>query len=152
MKEIILVLPVLSANKYWRPAKIGARMTIVPTKEAKKYRLDVAAAARAQGCCSPIAGRVRMDLVLYPHRPVDWKKRKRDLGAAWDDGVQCIDLANCEKVLSDALNGVVFVDDSWIREITMKRMEPDEHGLRVVVRVLALAFEQPQIDLIGAAS
>lgn len=148
MKPVILVLPYpISSNRYWRPVKLAKHITIVPTKEAKQYKADVHAAVLAAGIRAPIQGRVQLDIRLYPHRPLDWQKRQRQLGAAWDDTVQCIDLGNAEKVLSDALNGCVIVDDKWIRRIVSQRMEPDEHGARLVVRVMALATEQPQLEL-----
>lgn len=148
-KPVILVLPYpISANRYWRPVKLAKHITIVPTKEAKEYKAKVLAAVRAAGVLAPIPGRVQLDIRLYPHRPLDWQKRQRQLGAAWDDTVQCIDLGNAEKVLSDALNGCVIVDDKWFWRIVSERMEPDEHGARVVVRVQAMPTVQPQMQLL----
>lgn len=148
MGTIVLTLPVLSSNKYWRPARIGNRATIVPTKEAKQYKMQVQAIARAAGITEPIKGRTKLEIWLYPHRPLDWQKRQREHGAAWDDTVQCIDLGNCEKVLSDALNGICFEDDSWHREILKKRMEPDGNGYRVVVRITPITVEKKQESLL----
>lgn len=142
MITLTLDYPV-SANKYWHPVKIGAHITIVPTKEAKAYRKTVACQAFAQGVRRPITGRVAVTLQLYPHRPLDWAKRQRQHGAAWDDTVQCLDLTNAEKVLLDALNGVAFEDDKRIFDYHAKRMEPDEHGARVVVTIAALHVDQP---------
>ena len=73
-------------------------------------------------------------------------------GAAWDDSVQCIDLDNASKVLIDALKGAAFEDDKWVRALVLERMEPDEHGARAEVSIEALAVEQPQADLLGAAA
>lgn len=150
---IVLTLPYpLSANRYWRPVRIGAHITIVPTKEAKAYRAEVGALAKAAGCKTAIAGRVAIGVQLYPHRPLDFAKRQRVHGQAWDDTVQCIDLDNANKVLLDALKGVVIEDDKWVRRIVAERMEPDDKGARVVVTINALATEQLQPDLLGAAA
>lgn len=138
----------ISANRYWRPVKLGTHITIVPTKEAKQYKADVAVRARLAGVCNPIEGRIKLEIWLYPNRPQDWAKRQRQHGAAWDDTVRCIDLGNCEKVLSDAMNGVVFVDDAWIRTIIMQRMEPDADGERVVVRITPIAIPKLQENLL----
>lgn len=141
---IRLTLPYpISANRYWRPVKLGAHISIVPTKEAKDYRKTVAGLCFAQGVAKPIGGRVAVTLQLYPHRPLDWKARQRKHGAAWDDTVQCIDLTNAEKVLLDALNGIAFEDDSRLFRYLAERMEPDEHGARVVLTIAALQVEQP---------
>lgn len=152
MIKLTLPYPV-SSNRYWRPVKLGAHISIVPTKEAKAYRTEVATLARAAGVRSPITGRVQLHLQLYPNRPQDWKTRQRKHGEAWDDTVMCMDLGNCEKVLSDALNGVAWVDDKQHRRIVLERMEPDEHGARVVVTIAPLAMPaSPQASLLEAAA
>lgn len=154
MKTITLTLPYpISANRYWAtrviPAAKGRKAMAITyvTPDAKEYREEVAKIARASGITTPYDSRVSMVIALYPHRPLDFKKRMQKLGVNWDDTVQCMDLGNCEKVLSDALNGVIYVDDKWIWEEHKKRMEPDEHGARVVVTITALATEQPQVSM-----
>ena len=146
---IILTLPYpLSANKYWRPVHIGNHITIVPTKDAKEYKTEVQWRARAAGVRTPIVGRVVIDVKLYPHRPLDYKKRMRDFGASWDDSVMCIDLDNANKVLLDALKGVAIEDDKWVRKITAERMEPDEGKARVVLTITPRAIVTPQPSLL----
>lgn len=158
MNPVILVLPPpISANAYWGTRVItprGGRPMAMPyvTHEARAYKNAVVLAARAAGVRAPIAGRIQIDIRLYPGRPQDWAKRQRQLGAAWDDSVRCIDLDNANKVLLDALKDVVMEDDKWVRRIISERMEPDEHGARVVVRVMALQVEQPQLALAGVAA
>ena len=148
---ITLTLPYpLSANKYWRPVHIGNHITIVPTKDAKEYKTEVQWRARAAGVRTPIVGRVVIDVKLYPHRPLDYKKRMRDFGAAWDDSVMCIDLDNANKVLLDALKGVAIEDDKWVRKITAERMEPDEGKARVVLTITPMAIVTPQPSLLEA--
>lgn len=126
-----------SANRYWRTTVIGRRAQTYVSAEGKAYREDVAWRARALGV-QPIAGRVALTVRLYPHRPQDWKRRQRKDPETWDDTVQCIDLGNCEKVLSDALNGVAWIDDKQHRRIVLERMEPDDQGARLEVEVEAV--------------
>lgn len=142
--SIVLTLPVLSANRYWRPVPIGKRVTIVPTKEAKQYKAQVQAIARAAGLKTPIIGRVKIEVWFYPHRPLDWERRVRKLGPNWDDGVQAIDLDNGNKVLLDALKGMAFEDDRWVFQLLAQRMTPDEKGERMVVRISPIPVIQPQ--------
>lgn len=149
---IRLVLPYpLSANRYWRPVKLGAHISIVPTKEAKAFRAEIAALCRTQGVRTPLAGRVHVDVKLFPKRPLDWQARQRKLGAGWDDGVMCIDIDNANKVLLDALKDVAIEDDKWVRRLTAERMEPDGEA-RVVVTITSIPVLQPQADLLGAAA
>jgi crossover junction endodeoxyribonuclease RusA len=153
-KNVILVLDYpVSANVYWRtrvipaaPGRPAMAMTYV-SPEAKQYQKKVLDAARAAGVAAPMEGRIQIDVRLYPHRPQDWQTRQRKLGAAWDDGVQCLDLDNANKVLLDSLKDVAIEDDKWVRRLTAERMEPDGEA-RVVVTIVPLAVEQPQAALI----
>ena len=139
---ITLALPYpISANRYWASRVIKAKatgqwmaMTYV-TPEAKAYKKSIGWIARQAGVRQPLSGRIRLHAELFPHRPLDWQRRMRKLGELWDDSVQCIDLGNAEKVMSDALQGVVIADDCMFRRIVLDRMEPDALGARLVVRV-----------------
>ena len=145
---ITITLPYpLSANRYWRPVPIGKHITIVPTKEAKQYRKDVAGLLAAAGVIKPIAGRVAIEVRLYPHRPLDWQKRMRLHGDLWDDTVMCIDVDNANKVLLDALKGVAIEDDKWVRRLVAERMEPDGGEARVVVTIRPIVREVLQMEL-----
>lgn len=157
MTPIVLVLPYpISANRYWQTRVVtpkGTRrpmaMTYVST-EAKQYKSDVEKIAQLAGVKSPIDWRCDTVLELYPHRPLDWQKRQRVHGEYWDDTVQCIDLGNCEKVLSDALQGIIFTDDKWIWDMHKRRMEPDERGARIVVTITPRVRAVRQSSLLEA--
>ncbi len=154
MQTITLTLPYpISANRYWASRIVTPRggkplPMVYVTAEAKAFKAEVEQLVRAAGVVAPIIGRVQLDIRLYPHRPLDWQKRQRQAGAAWDDSVQCIDLGNAEKVLSDALKDLVMEDDKWIRRIVSERMEPDALPARVVVTVTALPTVVPQLGLL----
>lgn len=153
VRTVVLNLPYpISANRYWATrvvAKKGERgraMTYV-TAEAEQYKRDVLALARAAGVAS-FSGRIKLEIWLYPNQPQDHLARKRKLGATWDDGVMCMDLDNANKVLLDSLKDVAFDDDKWVRVLIAQRMEPDEHGARVVVRISPIPANQPQEKLL----
>lgn len=145
--SIRLVLPVLSSNKYWRPVRIGNHITIVPTKEAKEYKATVKTLAMQAGVRNVLLGRLAMTIRLHPHRPLDWAKRARLDPDNWADTVRSIDLGNCEKVLSDALNMIAWTDDSQLHSITLVRCEPDEHGERVEVEITPIVRQSIAPDL-----
>jgi len=145
MLTVTLPWPV-SANVYWRTRVVkGVAMTYV-SAEAKAFKQEVQWLMRAAGCVRPMEGRVAVALTLYPHRPQDWQKRQRKLGPAWDDGVRSIDLDNAIKVTLDALKGIAFDDDVWVRRIMAERAEPDGEA-RLVVRIEQIAMTQPQCAL-----
>ncbi|MEN5285776.1 RusA family crossover junction endodeoxyribonuclease [Stenotrophomonas lactitubi] len=139
-----LTLPYpISANRYWAvrviPKKPKPLAITYVTEEAKAYKATVGHLAKAAGIRVPATGRVVLHIKLFPNRPQDWAKRARKDPHTWDDTVQCIDLGNCEKVLSDALNGIAWVDDKQIRRTLLERMEPDEKGARLEVAIEYLA-------------
>lgn len=141
---IRLTLPYpISSNRYWAvrvvPRKPKPLAITYVTEDAKAYKAAVGHLAKAAGIRAPSTGRVGLYIKLFPHRPQDWAKRARKDPYTWDDTVQCIDLGNCEKVLSDALNGIAWVDDKQIRRTLLERMEPDEKGARLEVAIEYLA-------------
>lgn len=137
---ITLTLPYpISANRYWRtylPRGCASPVTTV-SSEARAYQADVRKRATAAGITSPVSGRVAVSYVLYPKRPQDWRSRFKKNPCNWDDNVQCIDLDNAQKVLFDAMEGVVFEDDKWIRRIEAERAQPDGEA-RVVIKIVQL--------------
>ncbi len=135
MIELTLPYPI-SANRYWRtylPGGCSAPVTTV-SPEAKAYQARVRRVAREAGIVRPFPGRVAVSYVLYPKRPLDWKKRQRMNPARWDDSVQCMDLDNAQKVLFDAMEGIVYENDRFIRRIEGERAVPDG-AARVLVTV-----------------
>jgi len=145
---ITLTLPYpISANRYWRSRAVkGVSMTYV-SPEARAYKQQVAWLAKAAGVRQPISGRVCVSYVLYPKRPQDWAKRAEKDPLGWDDTVACLDLDNAQKVLFDALKGVVIEDDKWVRRIEAERAEPDGEA-RLVVTITPLAVITPQASLL----
>ena len=141
---ITLTLPYpISANRYWRSfVPRGHKRAIVTlSDEAKAYKEHVNLLAWQQGVREPILGRVRVEIFLYPQRPLDWARRaSKDLD--WADSVQCIDLDNARKVLYDSLKNVAFEDDKWVHSEGGDRMDPDEHGARVVVTITPMGKRQ----------
>lgn len=153
--SIHLTLPYpISANRYWAvrviPTKPRPRAMTYVTEEAKAYKTAVGLLAKAAGIRTPASGRVVLHVQLFPHRPQDWAKRARHDPYTWDDTVQCIDLGNCEKVLSDALNGIAWADDKQLRRIVLDRMEPDEKGARLEIRIDYLAAAPSLLDGLAA--
>lgn len=148
---ITLTLPYpISANVYWRTTTRFGRAVTYVSPEAKDYIEQVGWLCRAAGIRQPLSGRLRVNVQLYPHRPKDWQARMRKLGANWDDGVLCMDLTNCEKVLLDALNTIAFNDDKQVWSYAAERMEPDAGGARLVLRIEQIAQPVVQPDLLGA--
>lgn len=142
----------LSANRYWKPIHIPTKgggkghITIVPTKEAEAYKAEIGWRAKAQGVRAPLAGPVEVTYQLYPHLPQDWAARAKKDPLWWDLTVKCIDLDNARKVLNDAMQDIVFGNDSLIRKDPGEIMVPDGEA-RVVVTVKPYERAHPQEGL-----
>lgn len=146
---MIICLPMPpSANIYWRTRVAGNRAITYVSKEAKAFKVHVAAIMLGNSVHKPIPGRVKVELWMFPNRPQDFVKRQRKLGPQWDDSVRSLDLDNIIKITLDALKGLAFDDDVWVRSIIAQRCEPDDKGQRVIVRVTAIPAAQPQNSLL----
>ena len=138
---LILTLPYpISANRYWATRVITPRggkpmaMTYV-SAEAKHYKTQVQILALEAGVRQAMKGRVQVDIQLYPHRPLDYKKRMAADPLYWDDTVQRLDLDNARKVVNDALKELVFADDKMIFKDSGEVMEPDGRDACLVVTI-----------------
>lgn len=118
----------VSANRYWRKLPLrgqkGAREIMVVSDEGKAYKDDIGWRVKSYGVTAPVSGRVKLDVQLFPKRPLDWAKRAGDNPLFWDDEVARIDADNVPKVLFDALKGVLFNDDFWVFKFGVEIMEP----------------------------
>jgi len=147
MIRLVLPWPV-SANRYWRSfvPRGGKRAITVVSDEAKAYKKAVASAAFVAGLREPIHGRVRVAIKLFPKRPQDWAKRAQRDPDGWADTVQCLDLDNARKVLYDALKGIAYDDDKWIKRDAGEICEPDgEARVEVVITPIVRAPIAPAL-------
>lgn len=157
MIQVTLPYPV-SANRYWATRIVTPRGTTRPmamtyvTPEAKAYKEQVAWLLQQKGVRAALPGRVQVDIQMYPHRPLDFKKRMKVDPMYWDDTVQRLDLDNARKVVNDALKEIAFADDKCIFKDSGEVMEPDgrEACLVVTIRPYVRAVN-PQSSLLELA-
>jgi len=98
-----------SANRYWR----NYRGIMVTSPQALEYKANARRIASGSGCTA----------IIEPvHVQVDvYRPAKRG------------DLDNTLKVLLDSLNGIAYVDDSQIVQITARRFEDKKNPRAEVV-------------------
>lgn len=117
-------------------AGAGIRMH-TPEKTARYENLVSMAAQKAMRGRAPIQGAVRMILVLNTTPPASWSNRKRmDALSGMIRPTSKPDLDNCLKAISDACNGIVFIDDKQICEVRIRREYSEIPGAHVVVEAL----------------
>lgn len=147
----------ISANDYWssrvaRSKKTGKNIVLTyVTTEAAAYKKEVGWMAKAAGIHAPMQGPVQVHIRVFPQRPLDWAKRAQKDPDGWTDSIRCIDLDNARKVLYDALKGIAFEDDKWIKRDSGEICEPDEHGARVEVTIRPIIKPKiaPELPLCG---
>lgn len=134
MIRLELPYPV-SANQYWRSyvVKGHTRAIVTLSDEARAYKREVAWLAKAAGVRQPFVDRVEVRYWLFPQAPLDAAKRATLCPDDWDLTVKCLDLDNAQKVLLDALEGIVFADDNLVHRIVAERGEPGRKGLIVEI-------------------
>jgi crossover junction endodeoxyribonuclease RusA len=174
-KPITVTLPYPpSANRYWRTRVVFPKMekmaavykdggvkalfellqkesfvNTYPSSEAKTFKESVAWLLKSAGVRSVInARRFRVDLVLWPHRPQDWKTRMKKDPLYWADTVMRLDLDNTRKAVNDALNEIAIPDDKAIWEDSGTVMEPDGRDACLVVTITPLVKINPQEQLL----
>jgi Holliday junction resolvase RusA-like endonuclease len=100
----------------WQRVQRDRRGTIYVPKRTRSYKADVALWA-SKYVKAPITGPIKLTLHFFMARP----KKPTNLYPRGD-------IDNYAKGIQDALNGVVFVDDSQIVELTAKKMYDDPTG------------------------
>lgn len=103
-------------------AGAGIRMH-TPEKTARYENLVALAARQAMGGRPPMPGAVSIGLMLYTMPPASWSKKKR--AAALSGDIRPTTKPDCDNVLkaiADACNGIVFVDDKQVCEVSIKKL------------------------------
>jgi Holliday junction resolvase RusA-like endonuclease len=96
----------------------GVRASVYERAEDKDWKRTVLAQVLPHRPPAPVDGPLVMTVTFYLPRPKSLPKRV-------EYPVTKPDLSNCLKAIEDALNGIVFVDDSRLVEIRMaKRYDP----------------------------
>lgn len=140
-REISFVVPGEPSGKgrprFTRVGKLGVQAYTPAGTRAKETRIGYLARA-ALGGLGPITGAVAVRIAASCCPPASWSRRKRALALAGGmTPTSKPDIDNVAKLVLDGLNGVAFVDDSQIIDLTAsKRYGTDAH-VAVWVREIA---------------
>jgi len=105
-----------------------------PEKTAKWETLCGWYAREAMQDRTPIEGAIGLAIEAVLPIPASWSKKKREMAAAglvW--ATVKPDFENVEKIVADALNGIVFVDDKQVVQSHFLKSYGDEP--RTVIRI-----------------
>lgn len=128
---VSVALPVPpSTNRYWTPLQVRDKKTgkmrsiNVPSAAAKKYKADVRWRLQLEGVHTPTPILLSLEVVYFPHRPLDWQRRAKKDPQEWERTVQALDVDNVLKCLLDTLQGMVVIDDRQFFDVRVRRGTP----------------------------
>ena len=115
--------------------KFGNFVSTYTDAKTKSYELEVKFAARqAMGSSPPLEGPVRLDLIIKLPVPESYSKKRTQAclsGSEWP--TKKPDWDNVAKSIADAMNDVVFVDDTQIVIARVVKVYSAESGVDVKV-------------------
>ena len=99
------------------------------------YETQVAMRARhAIGSTEPLKGAFSVFLYLRYTIPASYSKKRKEACLAGLEYPKRIDIDNVYKSITDAMNGIVYLDDSQIVEAHIKKVYAETAGANVMVQ------------------
>lgn len=118
--------------------RFARRGTFVQTYTDAKtidYETQVAMKARqAIGSSEPLKGALTVFLYLRFAVPPSYPKKRKEACLNELEFPKRIDLDNCYKSITDAMNGIVYVDDSQIVEAHIIKVYHEVSGANIMVK------------------
>ena len=117
-----------------RAARKGSKHSFTPLKQ-KRYKEDVQWLARtAMKGQDPFQGPIVCDIEFGMPVPISYSPAKRQAcldGELWP--IYKPDIDNLAKIIKDALNEIVYDDDSQVVGLRLKKFYSDNPGVEIVV-------------------
>lgn len=99
------------------------------------YETQVAMRARhAIGSTKPLEGALSVFLYLRYAVPASYSKKRKEACLNGLEYPKRIDIDNVYKSITDAMNGIVYLDDSQIVETHIKKVYAEESGANIMVQ------------------
>ena len=99
------------------------------------YETQVAMRARhAIGSTKPLEGALSVFLYLRYTVPASYSKKRKEACLNGLEYPKRIDIDNVYKSVTDAMNGIVYLDDSQIVEAHIKKVYAEESGANIMVQ------------------
>ena len=100
-----------------------------------EYETLVATKARiAMGSSEPLKSHLTVFLYLRYTVPASYTKKRKEECLNGFEYPKRIDLDNCYKSITDAMNGIVYVDDSQIVEAHILKCYAEEPGANIMIQ------------------
>lgn len=118
-----------------RAAAIGGRVRVYKPAKSRTWENDARQLARIKmEGQKPLEGCLSLDLTVMLLPPLGWPKWKREAALGWlIEPTGRPDLDNYLKSAKDALNGVVWLDDSQVTKVIAKKIYSEQPMMRILV-------------------
>jgi Holliday junction resolvase RusA-like endonuclease len=91
-------------------------------------------ARQAIGASEPLKGALIVFLYLRYAVPPSYSKKRKVACLSGQEYPKRQDIDNCYKSITDAMNGIVYIDDSQIVEAHIKKVYAEDAGANVMVQ------------------
>lgn len=150
MKQIVFTVPGVPVAK--GRAKSSSRIGVdaggkqrvftrhyTPEKTERYENLVRLSATQAMAGAMPLEQPIALTVAVYLPIPQSWSKKKQEKARAGLVGAtKKPDLSNVVKAVEDGMNGVVYVDDARITDVTLQKRYGTAPRVDVIVRALDL--------------
>lgn len=118
-----------------RFARRGMFVQTYTDSKTIEYETLVATKARiAMGSSEPLKSHLTVFLYLRYTVPPSYTKKRKESCLNGFEYPKRIDLDNCYKSITDAMNGIVYVDDSQIVEAHILKCYAEEPGANIMIQ------------------
>lgn len=124
-----------------RATSRGGFVSMYTPSKTKDYEKVIAAEAKASMAGRPmITGPVSVEMEMYHSVRKSWPKKKKELARLGKIAPTIkVDVDNCLKVFCDALNGLMWIDDVQVVNVTISKRFADDPC--VLFRVIPLDMQ-----------
>ena len=129
---VLLKLHIRGEPVAWARAGRGGKLTFTPARQKEAMRAIQWHAGQAMGDKPPFQCALHVDLVFTYAWPKSTSKRRKQLSPVGK--MSRPDLDNLTKLVCDALNMIVWEDDSQITFLTAAKQYSDVPGVELSVR------------------
>ena len=139
MTDDVIRIVVPGAPKGWsRPADspFGGRHRFTPKKQRVEQTLIGLLAARAMAGRTMLTGAIDLRVGAFFEVPKSWAKAKRAAALQGQPHKSKPDADNICKLLKDALNNVVWVDDCQVSDLAIRKRYSDTARLVIEIRAI----------------
>ena len=139
MSDDVIRIVVPGAPKGWsRPADspFGGRHRFTPKKQRSEQTLIGLLAARAMAGRTMLTGAIDLRVGAFFEVPTSWTKAKRAAALQGQPHRSKPDADNICKLLKDALNNVVWVDDCQVSDLAIRKRYSDTARLVIEIRAI----------------